>query len=249
MTFLSLAASAPSPADEPNVSRCFELRIYTAAEDKLDALNARFRDHTCKLFEKHGMENIGYWMPPENPDRKLYYVLAYPSREARHASWNDFLADPEWKAAAGESEKNGRLVTKVESKFLHVTDYSPPIEPSAAEEPRVFELRTYTSTKENLPRLHARFRDHTCTLFEKHGMTNVAYWTLDEGQPGADSTLVYLLAHKSFVARDASFNAFRSDPDWIAAREASEKPAGGSLTVKDGVKSVLLSPTDYSPMK
>ena len=235
-------------ADSPD-SRCYELRIYTTAEGKLDALNARFRDHTCKLFEKHGMTLVGFWLPLENPKGQLVYILSYPSREAREASWKAFMDDPDWKAALAESERGGKLVVKVDSTFLHATDFSPEIKPSAAGEPRVFELRTYTATPKNLPKLLARFRDHTLDLFKRHGMNSVGYWTLDAGQPGADDTLIYLLAHKSKAARDASFKSFAADPDWQAAKSASEKDAGGSLTVKDGVKSVLMSPTDYSPMK
>jgi hypothetical protein len=244
-----LCARSLFAADKQPEARCYELRVYTANEGKLDALNARFRDHTCKLFEQHGMTNVGYWMPLENPDRKLYYILSYPSREARAKSWKAFLADPNWKQAAAESEKNGKLVAKVDSTFLHATDFSPPIKPEAGKEPRVFELRTYTCTPGNLPRLHERFRYHTMKLFAKHGMTNIAYWKLDDDQPAAADTLVYLLAHKSKESCAASFQAFRTDADWVAAKAASEKAAGGSLTVPNGVKSVLLKPTDYSPLK
>src|SRR5262249_14423915 len=141
------------------------------------------------------------------------------------------------------------LVAKVESKFLHATDFSPQLKSPADNGPRVFELRTYTCTPGNLPKLHQRFRDHTMDLFAKHGMTNLAYWSLDADQPGASDTLVYLLAHKSQSAHDANFEAFRQDPNWISAKAASEKDVGGSLTTPDGVKSVLLTPTDYSPLK
>src|SRR5260221_3081541 len=124
-------------------TRCYEMRTYYASPGKLDALNARFRDHTCKIFEKHGIVNVGYWMPIDNPDNKLIYLLAYPSRDAREKSWKEFFADPDWQAAAKESEVNGRLVSKVESKFLNATDYSPAIKSSVGTGPRVFELRTY----------------------------------------------------------------------------------------------------------
>src|SRR5258708_14465953 len=93
---------------EPD-SRCFELRTYYAAPGKLDDLHARFRDHTTKLFEKHGITNIGYWVPLENPDNKLFYVLAYPSREARETSWKDFAADPDWQAVRNTCEQYGKL--------------------------------------------------------------------------------------------------------------------------------------------
>ena len=250
--FMSAAIFAGSvwtaAAAEPD-TRCYELRVYYAAEGKLDALHARFREHTCKLFEKHGLTNLGYWTPVDNPERKLFYVISAPSRTDRDASFKAFSDDPEWKAVYAASERDGRLVDKIESTFLKATDYSPPIEAKVGESSRVFELRTYTTTAGNLDRLNARFRDHTCKLFEKHGMTNVAYWTLDEGQADAETTLVYLLAHPSQEARDKAFDAFRQDPDWVAARTASERAAGGSLTTPDGVKSVMMNATDYSPMK
>jgi len=113
----------------------------------------------------------------------------------------------------------------------------------------VFELRIYTASAGNLDNLNARFRNHTVQLFQKHGMTNVGYWNPLEGQPGAGQTLIYILAHRSLDAAQASFAAFRQDPDWLAARQASEDKAGGSLTVKDGVKSVYLKATDFSPMR
>lgn len=244
---LGICASALAAGVRAEDTRCYELRVYQAAPGKLDALNARFRDHTCQLFEKHGMTNIGYWMPVNNPDQKLYYMLAYPSREARQAAWNAFLADPAWKTVQADSEKNGKLVAKIESTMLHATDYTPAIKQNISPKSRVFELRTYTTTPGNLKRLNARFRDHTIKLFTKHGMEHFGYWLLDAGQPGADDTLVYLLAHPSAAARDASFTAFRADPVWLTAREASEKEGGGSLTTPDGVKSLLLTPTDYSP--
>ncbi len=248
LTILLTLVFMPSFAADKD-TRCFEMRVYYAAPGKLDDLHKRFREHTCQLFEKHGITNIGYWTPIENPDSKLVYVLAYPSREARETSWKEFMADPDWKAAQKASEANGKLVNKVESTFLQATDFSPAIKAASAG-PRVFELRTYTTTPNNLDRLLARFRDHTVKLFEKHGMTNFAYWTLMPGQPGVENTLVYILAHKDAAAGKASFETFRADPDWIAAKEASEKAGGGSLTVMpDGVKSVYMQATDYSPTK
>jgi NIPSNAP len=229
--------------------RLFELRIYSAAEGKLDALNARFRDHTCKLFEKHGMTNIGYWTPIENPDHKLIYILAHKDKNAAAASWKAFGADPDWQKAYKESEKDGKLLAKApERKFLTATDYSAAIKAGSNGE-RVFELRTYTAAPNALDQLNARFRNHTCKLFEKHGMTNIGYWVPANGEKGADNTLIYILAHKSQDAAKASFDAFRQDPDWVAVKKQSEDNAGGSLTVKDGVKSVFMKATDYSPIK
>ncbi len=247
---LLLAMILPTVAAEKD-TRVFEMRTYYAAPGKLDDLNARFRNHTLALFTKHGITNIGYWMPIENPDSKLIYVLAYPSREARETAWKEFQADEDWKKAKAASEENGKLVAKVESVFLSATDFSPAIAPSVGKGERVFELRTYTTTPNNLPLLHARFRDHTIALFAKYGMTNLFYWQLLPDQPGAENTLIYLLAHDSEDAAKASFAGFRADPDWIAARKASEEKGGGSLTIPqpDGVKSLFLKATDYSPTR
>jgi hypothetical protein len=128
---LSLGFSSPAPyvvnGDKKMDTRVFELRTYHAAPGKMEALQARFRDHTCKLFEKHHMTIIGFWNPTDEQQAKqtLVYLLAFPSKEAAVKSWKDFGADPEWKAVKEVSEKNGRLVDRIESVYLNPTDYSP----------------------------------------------------------------------------------------------------------------------------
>ena len=130
-TLASFAAETNAVAVSPSIakdSRCFEMRTYYAAPGKLEALNARFRDHTCALFKKHGMENVGYWIPADadkGATNKLVYIIAHKSREEAKKSWAAFSADPDWKKAQKESEVNGKLVEKVESVFLGATDYSP----------------------------------------------------------------------------------------------------------------------------
>ena len=129
--FAGSAAETNTVIVSPSVakdSRCFELRTYYAAPGKLEALNARFRDHTCALFRKHGMEIVGFWIPTtkeQGAENKLIYVLAHKSREAAKQSWKDFSSDPDWKKARTESEVNGKLTEKVESVFMSATDYSP----------------------------------------------------------------------------------------------------------------------------
>lgn len=233
-------------------TRCYEMRTYYAAPGKLNDLLARFRNHTVKLFAKHGMVNLGYWVPMDDKDgatNKLIYVLAYPSHAARDASWKAFMADPEWQAAQKASETNGKLVEKAEAWFLEATDYSPEIKPSGVATPRVFELRTYTASAGNLGNLNARFRDHTVALFQKHGITNIAYWTPAEKEKGAGETLVYIVAHPSREAAAAAFKEFGADSAWQKARKESEEKAGGSLTAPGGVKSVFLQATDFSPLR
>ena len=121
-----MAVAAPAPK-KAAAERVFELRTYVTHPGKLDALNARFRDHTCKLFKKHGMELIGFWTPQDEKDGKantLVYLLAYPSRDAAKASWAAFQADPDWIKARDASEKEGKIVAKVTSVYLEPTDYS-----------------------------------------------------------------------------------------------------------------------------
>ena len=119
---LCLAVRADEPAE-----RVFELRTYTTHDGKMPELHKRFREHTNRLFEKHGMTIVGFWTPVEGPDaaNTLVYLLAYPSREAREASWQAFRDDPDWQAAYKASHANGPLVNKVDSKILAPTDYSP----------------------------------------------------------------------------------------------------------------------------
>ncbi|HEX8911760.1 MAG TPA: NIPSNAP family protein [Humisphaera sp.] len=119
-------AAAPAAATQP-ARRLYELRIYTAAPGKLEALNRRFRDHTLRLFERHGITNVGYWVGTEpGQTDKLYYVIAYPDPAARERMLvNGIAKDPEFLKAVAESERDGKLTSKVESVLLDPTDYSP----------------------------------------------------------------------------------------------------------------------------
>jgi len=122
------AVGAQADKGDKKVStRVFEMRTYYAEPGKMPALHARFRDHTGKLFVKHGMTLVGFWSPTDakQAEEKMVYILAYPSKEAADKSWKDFRADPDWHKARDASEKNGKLVAKVESVYLDPTDYSP----------------------------------------------------------------------------------------------------------------------------
>jgi uncharacterized protein (DUF1330 family) len=248
------SASFASETITVNKDRVYELRVYYANPGKLDALNARFRDHTCRLFQKHGIEVVGFWTPQDEKQGKsstLYYILAFPSREAAKTSWDAFRADPEWQKVKEESEKDGALVGKFESTFLDTTDYSPsvPIAPGLTKtdtDARVFELRTYVASEGKLNDLHKRFREHTIELFKKHGMANISYWVPQDDAQGHENTLVYLLAFPSREAASASWKAFVADPEWQKVFKESQ-PDGVPLAGK--VSSVYLVPTDYSSLK
>ena len=124
---VALSAKPAAAADQASPEKVYELRIYITNPGKLEALHARFRDHTCKLFQKHGMEVVGFWTPTQGADAKdrLYYIVAFPSVEAQKKAWRAFETDPDWRQAKAESEKDGVLVKKVISKNLTATDYSP----------------------------------------------------------------------------------------------------------------------------
>lgn len=124
---MTLAFLAAMPSPSVAADRLFEMRTYITNEGKMPELHKRFREHTNKLFEKHGMTLVGYWTPVDGEDAAdtLVYILAYPDRESREKSWKAFMADPDWQAAYKASHANGPLVKKVISRFLTPTDYSP----------------------------------------------------------------------------------------------------------------------------
>ena len=121
------AAYSTASAAAQSAGKVFEMRTYTAPDGKLPELQARFRDHTMRIFQKHGMTNVGYWVPQDAPakDNTLIYIISHASRDAAKKSWADFAADPEWKKVSAESQVNGRIVAGVVSVYMDATDYSP----------------------------------------------------------------------------------------------------------------------------
>jgi hypothetical protein len=114
-------------AQAQSAKHVYELRTYTAPDGKLGELHSRFRDHTMRIFNKHGMKSVIYLAPQDAPDSQntLIYVLEHPSREAAKKAWADFQADPEWVKVSADSQVNGKIVSKVVSVFADPTDYSP----------------------------------------------------------------------------------------------------------------------------
>jgi len=244
------APARPLPAD----LRLYEWHVLQTAPGRLDALHAQLRDHQIPKLEQHGIVTLGVFVPAgENPEQRVYLLVAAEGQGPMQDGWAAFRKDPKWleAVAKSEGEAGGRFVLQEEYQRLVKTYWSPAFTPTKSAESRVFELRTYTCPDhEKQTALQRRFREHTMKLFEKHGMQNIIYWVLDEDEPKFRQKLIYLLAHKSQDAAKESFTAFRKDPDWLAAKEASEKAAGGSLTEKEkGVVSEFLVPTDYSPFK
>jgi len=125
--FLTSPGEASGNGQEAGMETVYELRIYHVVPGKLDALLARFRDHTDKLFARHGMKSVAYWTPVDEPQKgvTLIYILQHPSRTAATENWKAFQDDPEWKSVKAKSEENGKLAEKIDSTFMSLTDFSP----------------------------------------------------------------------------------------------------------------------------
>ena len=129
------AGFAQLRAAEPAAHRVFEIRTYHCFPGRLDALHKRFREHTMKIFERHGIKNVAYWTFEDGPTKEdtlspakedaLIYVVSHASRAQAAKNWDEFRNDPEWKQVAADSEKDGKIVEKVDSVFVDATDYSP----------------------------------------------------------------------------------------------------------------------------
>ncbi len=229
-------------------AQLFELRTYTTNDGKLDDLNARFRDHTVKLFEKHGMKSLGYWVPTDGPtaSNTLIYVIEHKDADAAKASWRAFMGDPEWQAAYKASEEDGPILAKPpESVYMTATDYSPILGEVEPSDEAVYELRIYRTNEGKLPNLDARFRDHTIRIFDRHGMKSVGYWHPTQ-EPASNDTLIYILRHDSPDAAKKSWAAFGADEEWKKVAEESQKD-GRFLRERPEV--VYMKATDYSALK
>jgi hypothetical protein len=266
---VSFVCSALSAADD----RAFELSVYTPVAGKQAEALALVREHGVKFMKKHGIELLGAWTPVDDKDERLIKIVANKDRATAEKNWAAFEADEERTAAFAAATKGVSPIKGFARFLLNATDYSPELKVAEVGD-RVFELRTYIASPGNLGGLNDRFRNHTMKLFEKHGMTNIAYFNLSADStstvgdvmsaltnsggpeldakvdmPAKDNALIYFLTHKSADAMKASFKKFGEDPMWKEVYTESEKKANGPLTAKGGVNSLLLKPTDFSPTK
>jgi hypothetical protein len=260
----SVEAEKSTGADQSE--KLYELRFYTTNDGKLPALHQRFRNHTLRLFEKHGMENVIYWTVEEGArgeeeikDNMLVYIISHRDKASHDASWDAFLNDPEWQRVAEESEKDGKILAEPpRSILMTATDFSAEISPrdNSDAEPRLFELRQYNDGPDRLPSTVDRFASGEKDLFTKHGMETVGFWTATD-----NSAFIYLLAHQDRDAARESWQAFfpefREFLEGYRSRSRSEQPEpaaqadaqrsrqrrGGGFEVR------FLRPTDYSPHK
>ena len=259
------ASGQGAPAATP--AKVYELRVYTAVEGKMPALMSRFRDHTLRIFEKHGMENVAYWTTTEAPqgipaENTLVYILAHRDREAARRSWAAFGADPEWREVAARSEANGPLLAgRPASMFMSSTDFDPALL-SRGDRRAVaplYELRLYRGGTALQPTVQ-RFRDWERDVFARNGLQTLDFWTANDS-----SAFVYVLAHRD--RETARANWARFTPDFraemakrrpaapaaapAAGQAAASPPAPPAPPVPGAVRlgTYFLVPADFSPLK
>jgi hypothetical protein len=226
----------------------YELRIYAANEHRFSHLIQRFREHTDRIFKKHSLEPMGYWIPTEGPPKKrrrFIYILKHASRYDAYRNWNKFSNDREWRAVLDQPGFQGLLAEKPTSIFMTENTYSAITRNRIQQQGGTYELRTYIANPGKLTNLNARFADHTTRLFKKHGMHNVAYWTPLE-RPDSEHTLIYLIHHASRKQADANWKAFSNDPQWREV--ARETQVDGDLLATPPDR-IYLKPMEFSPLK
>ena len=213
----------------------YEWRTYQAMPGKLLALHTHL-EVAAGLFQKHGLGVLGFWTEEFGSSLQVTYMWKYEKFEDRQKKLEAFVSDPAWQQqVAKETEQEGVIVSQVHNTMLQPTPYSP--EPQL--NTKVQEWRIYDAVPGRLPDLHNRFANHTLGLFERHGITNIGYWT---ELVGTNNRLVYMLGYPSLEDRQKSWAAFMKDPDWQKARAASEE--NGPLVAK--VYNRILRPTAYS---
>ncbi len=214
----------------------YEYRTYEATPGNIGALNKHL-EVASGLFAKHDLGVLGFWTEEFGASFQVNYMWIYEDMEDRQKKLAAFGSDPDWrKQVEQETAEHGVVVARTHNIMFQPTAYCPESKMGG----NVQELRIYDAMPGRLPELHNRFANHTMGLFEKHGMTNVGYWT---EAFGTSSRLVYMLGFPSIADRENSWRAFGSDPDWQKARSESE--VNGTLV--GGIKNVLLRPTAYSP--
>ncbi len=226
----------------------YELRIYAANEHRFAHLIKRFREHTDRIFKKHELEPVGYWIPTEGPPKKrrrFIYILRHSSRYEAFRNWNRFTNDKEWQSVLDLPEFKGLLAEKPQSIFMTANDYFAIEKAKQPPQEGTYELRTYTTNPGKLNALNARFSNHTTQLFEKHGIHNVGYWTPLE-TPDSKNTLIYLIHHANRKQADLNWQAFNTDPQWRKVVHQSQ--TNGKL-LEISPERIYLKPMEFSPLK
>ncbi len=226
----------------------YELRIYKANEHRFQHLITRFREYTDRIFARHNLNAMGYWVPTDGTPRqkrRIVYVLKHASRYEAYANWIHFTNDREWQKVLDMPQFRGLLEEKPTSIFMTENDYSAKVANAIEKPGGVYELRTYTCNEGKLAALNARFREHSTKLFNEHGIRNVSYWTPFD-QPEGQDTLIYLIHHESREKADANWRSFLSDPAW--KKVAKESQVDSNFLAKPPAR-IYLRPLEFSPLK
>ena len=242
----ALDAEPPKPSAQPDKrllqEPVFELRIYHASENRFEYLKKRFREHTDRLFKKHGMEPVGYWVPVQGTPkerRRFIYILKHPSRYAAYLHWNHFSTDREWEKVLDEPQYQGLLAEKPTSTFMTATEFSG-LEEEAAKQPgSVYELGTYVVHPKKLSHLHARFQDQLLPLFQGYGLTQMAYWTPFD-RPDSSNTLVGLVRYSDPEQADRNWEEIEQTAEWKSVQQ--------KLLMKPPER-IYLRALDFSPLR
>lgn len=275
LMLLAVSSLAMHAWSQESSTKLFELRSYSSEPGRQADVLKLIEGGGMTFMKKHQLELIAAWVPVDSKDERVFTLLSHRDKAACDSAWTAFQNDPGWKEVIQKSLVDGKKPVKsIERVLLTANDYSPNLNQKPAGD-RVFELRTYIASNGNLANLNARFRNHTLQLFQKHGMTNIIYWSaldgealtcgkllealspvgkadakIDANAPAAGNSLIYFLSHASEEAAKESFGKFRVDAAWEKARTESEANAGGKpLTADGGVKSLFLKTTSFSPLQ
>lgn len=246
VTLASMLAPLWVRCAEPAASAYYELRLYTVSSNKMDAVQARFRDTVEPVRRKHGIRTLAYWTAP-GPRRSgtFAYLLAASSEAALRDQERQFGADPEFQAGYAASKKeHGETVDRILSVPLTV-DPTARFELSPSAKPRVFELRIYSVLPGKLAAFRNRWRDHAIPIYRRHHLDCLGWWVAATPNSDGQDRFVCLLAGESVASIQASITAFHQDPEWI--RVEMETEAQGPL--RSDITIHRWTPTSFSPLR
>ena len=243
---LAVVAVTLARAEQAEVARYYELRLYTVTSNKMAGVMERFRDTVEPVRRKHDIKTVGYWSAPGATNGGTFaYLMAAASKEELQKQEKEFGADPDFKKGyAASNEKHGKTVDKIATLPLTV-DASAKFDFTSANPARAFDLRIYSVLPGKLDAFRNRWRDFAVPIYECHGLHSIGWWVAEQKDADGNHQFVCLLAGESIPAILKSISEFHQDANWIRVEKETE--AGGKL--RSGVTAYKLTPTDFSACK